>query len=574
MLVLASCVSVPRGIIRNAVTLAEIQAAMNAARPGDVIVVAAGTYNGTLTIQTSGTATQPITLKCASEKQCTINSGNARTLVTSGNRGWWVVEGFRFISTMAVGGGVPEQSTVNFGYAFWGDGDTAERGNDGFVLRDCYVEGTVYFYGSNSLVENCELNGLSLSNNGLTERGKPSDDNIFRNNIIHDYLQRGGWSVRGTNNTLWEGNTVYNIALGRQGDGIDCDGASIPTINCDVIGNTIYNIGGEAGVLLENGFNSNVENNIIHNAYTGISMITYGATGSHITDGSIEYRDDAANITVRNNVIYATSNGILCKATRNVTATHNTIYGTTQNPGYWAAIALAQYDGWYCPDWTVTNNVISTTTRASIWLEGNSGTGTIINNNFYHGSFSAIVAGANKTYSQWQALGWDVNSKTGDPMFVNPSIGDFHLQSNSPACGMGAYACGEVMVTPSVTATWTRMPTTTTTRVPTNTATITITPSSTITVTKTSTPVLTKSPTTFADMCIMVTWSSGLSVRNRPSLYADTLGTYKSNIPFRIARIFSNSEGSYDVTWAEIAPGHYLATRVNTRTYAIVTNCP
>jgi parallel beta-helix repeat protein len=441
----ASCAPVrnPQPLIWNVGTLPELQAAMTYARPGAEIIVRAGTYNGgPLIISASGTAAQPITLRCETPLACTINSGSARSLITSGNRGWWVVEGFRFISTMAVGGGVPEQSTVNFGYDFWGEGDTAERGNDGFVLRDCYVEGTVYIYGSDSLVENCELNGKLLSNNGLSERGKPSERNVFRNNIIHDYTQRGGWSVRGTSDTLWEGNTIYNIAPGSRGNGIDCDGASIPTTNCRVRNNLIYDIGGDPGVLLENAFGSIVEGNIIHHAGVGVGLINYGVESDHTTEGGIEYRDDAANIIIRNNIIYSTSDGILCKGVRGGEISNNTIHGTTQTPGYWAAIALAQYKGWYCPQWIITGNIISQPARTAIWLEGDSGSGTAINGNFYSGTFSADVAGSHMNYSQWQTLGWDGESKTGDPMFVNPSAGDFHLQANSPACGMGALPCG------------------------------------------------------------------------------------------------------------------------------------
>jgi hypothetical protein len=46
-------------------------------------------------------------------------------------------------------------------------------------------------------------------------------------------------------------------------------------------------------------------------------------------------------------------------------------------------------------------------------------------------------------------MGFDVNGKIGNPLFVNAATGDFHLQSNSHACTggengaiyMGAFPC-------------------------------------------------------------------------------------------------------------------------------------
>jgi parallel beta-helix repeat protein len=77
-----------------------------------------------------------------------------------------------------------------------------------------------------------------------------------------------------------------------------------------------------------------------------------------------------------------------------------------------------------------------------------------------------------------------------DPLFVNPSIGDFRLKANSPASGMGAYA-GVVSITPTIVPT--AVPTNTATR--TQTATPTRTQTSTATATRTNTPTLTNTPT-------------------------------------------------------------------------------
>jgi hypothetical protein len=86
-----------------------IQAALNVAKAGETITVKNGTYNETLTLKTTGTASQPITLKCETPLGCTVNSGSARSLVTYDGRqiGYYIVDGFRFISTIANTGSDP-----------------------------------------------------------------------------------------------------------------------------------------------------------------------------------------------------------------------------------------------------------------------------------------------------------------------------------------------------------------------------------------------------------------------------------------------------------------------------------
>ena len=48
-----------------------------------------------------------------------------------------------------------------------------------------------------------------------------------------------------------------------------------------------------------------------------------------------------------------------------------------------------------------------------------------------------MYTGGGVTFPQWKGLGFDVHSITNNPLFVNATNGDFHLQSNSPAIGAG-----------------------------------------------------------------------------------------------------------------------------------------
>lgn len=47
------------------------------------------------------------------------------------------------------------------------------------------------------------------------------------------------------------------------------------------------------------------------------------------------------------------------------------------------------------------------------------------------------VAGADKTWAQWQALGYDAHGLTNNPLFISETIPNYYLQSNSPAINAG-----------------------------------------------------------------------------------------------------------------------------------------
>ena len=404
-----------------------IQKCLDQVIPGDTCEINSGIYYESLVLKHSGTQVNPISL--LAKGSVTIDSGNLRTLVTNGQIRYYRINGFRFISTLIT------DDTVSFGYDYWGDGHKTEDGNDGFSLRNCYVEGGIYFYGSDNLVENCELNGKGIIGNGITERSQPSENNTFRNNSIHDYTIRAGWSMQMTDNTSWENNTIYNIAMSGGGAGIDCDGAGIPVHRCNIKNNLFYNIGATSAIEMENAFDSIVENNIIHDGKTGVHVINYNIENGDGFHSDNDYKGLMTNTIIRNNLIYNMSDdGILCHAVRGNQVLNNTIYNVKATPGYYGAVGMASYTNISCLDWVVKNNLVSQSPK-TIAVEGNPFVN--INNNFYEVFSVTINNSGVKSFLQWQALGKDVNSVMGNPLFVNPVLGDFHLQPNSPACTAG-----------------------------------------------------------------------------------------------------------------------------------------
>ena len=365
---------------------------LDVARPGDVCRVMAGTYREALTIRRSGTASQPISL--IADGVVTVNSGSDRSLVVKKNYGYYHIDGFRFVSSRS--GSSDIDANVNFALDYWGDGHKQERGNDGFILRNCYVEGSVYFYGSDNLVENCEIDGKGRYQNGLIERSQPSEKNVFRNNKIHSFTVRGGWTLSQVENTLWEGNEIYDVE-----HGIDCDGAGEPVYDCRIINNHIHDVNSR-GAEFENCFDCVFSNNHVDGAYYGFTVINYGPD---VSSGGIEYRDDRINAVVENNIIENSHDGFVCWAAPGGVFRNNVLKNISTT-SYWGAIGLADYGGFPCAGWEIMSNQFENSPR-DWYIQNITGFTLEAQGNTYD-SFGAVWSDRAINFTQWQALGFDI----------------------------------------------------------------------------------------------------------------------------------------------------------------------
>jgi hypothetical protein len=265
-------------------------------------------------------------------------------------------------------------------------------------------------------VENCELNGKDIYQNGLLDSYPASHDNAYRDNVVHNFLDRGIWSMRATDNIVIEGNTVHDVQYG-----IDCDGAAVPVTHCNVMNNYVYNSGRNAwgaGIFLEDCFGCLVQGNTLGNMQNGVGIfaINYGngSPANWHTYYNVEYRDDASNTSILDNVMYNydTGSGIYVSSVNGLVIDHNTFYTALGAPpiGFHADVDGAGLV--YPPrDETITNNIF----------------------------FSGDVAWYNMTTT---GLIEDGNFK-GDPSFVDPPA-DLRLLQSSPACvgGVGGTYAG------------------------------------------------------------------------------------------------------------------------------------
>jgi hypothetical protein len=69
----------------------------------------------------------------------------------------------------------------------------------------------------------------------------------------------------------------------------------------------------------------------------------------------------------------------------------------------------------------------------SNWLDGR----VALNDNLYWKPDGGIKNFAGKSWGDWQFLGQDTRSKVADPLFVDPTHGDWSLRPESPAFSLG-----------------------------------------------------------------------------------------------------------------------------------------
>lgn len=576
-----------------------IQFCLDKVQAGEECLVHEGNYNESLTLKTTGTVDKNIYLTASGI--VTVNSGSQRTLCTSGTTRYYTIDGkqkdgIKFISTFVDASHPSKDATLNFANCgnFWGTGFQGEVGLDGFTLKNCYVEGGVYFYGSDNLIENCTFNGKKRHNTAITMAYEPSENIIVRNNECHDYLGRCVWVLQLTDNIEITDNHFHHVK-----EAVDCDGAGYAVHSCNIRRNHIHNVTGE-NILMENAFVSVIEYNDIHDSANCVGTISYNKDNSPDPFKSSEdYKPQTMNTVIRFNVCYNISEtGVRAAAVTGNFIENNTFYNIQGR-----AISFEPYSGIGSPNWTVKNNIIASAATDIFFMLNPP---VSWNNNWYADSVIVVdLLTSRQTYEQWQASGKDRDSKRGDPMFVNPSAGDFRVQ-NPLVCGYGAIPCGATVSTttpiatdspipPTGTPTFTRTPTSTVeisqtvsivpstltrTQTPTATNTPSFTPSRTSTPTRTITPtrIASETPSTPQSICMKVTRISGVNIRPSASLFNASFGTYFINAVIQVEAILNKIEiingSSFSQTWARVRYDHFFAIKINSTVYAKIVSCP
>lgn len=317
--------------------------------------------------------------------------------------------------------------------------------------------------------QNCVVRDLNISSTGNALTGVYFAEGCANNLIDSCEIHNCEWGARIT--TTGGGNRILNSIIHTTGD----DGVYIKDVPNIEIGychiydvnrkwfinpDQSYSPGDCIQISSVNNLYYNIHHNILDHTSTGnkFCFISYGVNYSGLiehnviignassTTSCIYFHATTGTVTVRNNTIQNGNYGIYSYVDdlqlsynkiinntygirvltgHNLTALNNVFYGNT---GY----SISSLGSTVV---TSRNNAFYLTgSSARIYITG----GTLVSNfNNFNTEQASFINGHN-TLASWNAAsGNDLNSFVANPVFVNPAIEDFCLQTNSPCINSG-----------------------------------------------------------------------------------------------------------------------------------------
>lgn len=234
-----------------------------------------------------------------------------------------------------------------------------------------------------------------------------SGDNTISHNEINDTYYTGisvGWTwghgPSAARGNKIEFNRTYDIGQGMLSD-----------MGC------IYTLGVQPGTV--------IRNNICHDVSRSVSLLyEYGAWGIYLDMGS-------SDILIENNVVYRSQDpSFILHTAANDDIVRNNVFAN----GYHDQVQLATGDPHI--HFTFEHNIV-------YWKSGALFRGGLeddeyrFDHNLYYRTDGQPIQFGKWTFAEWQARGQGRDSLIADPLFVDPSAGDFSLKPGSPAIKTG-----------------------------------------------------------------------------------------------------------------------------------------
>ncbi len=373
-----------------------ITKAANTAVAGNTIYVRAGTYNERLVPAKSGSPGNYITFSAYPGEIVTIDGTGISVptyngLIHISNKNYIRISGLRIVNSQWAGIWVADDSsyiTIEKNYIYNTSSSGILMGNGHHYIAD----GNEIEKGSNDTTGDSSIQEIiSIQYN--------ADTFEVKNNYVHDggnptWGGEGIVAKQGSSNGLIHNNVVSDV----KSTGIYIDAYSTTVSNISVYSNRLQNtdntgigVSGEVGGTAHDIY---IYNNIISGAQVGIRIPSYN-------DGTVS---NLNNIKIINNDIY--DNG---RATGG------------------GGILIGQYPNTYINDLVVRNNIIS---RNSNYQIASNSTDSNIDHNIDHNMIDVFTGRSDEIHGNYYI--------EGDPQFVNPASGDFHLRNTSPAIDKGS----------------------------------------------------------------------------------------------------------------------------------------
>lgn len=233
-----------------------------------------------------------------------------------------------------------------------------------------------------------------------------SSHNYIAHNEIHSFNYTGisiGWnwdeSPNRTHHNIIEYNHIHHVMQNMLSDG-----------------GGIYTLGVQPGAVLRN--------NIIHDVwpYRGSPAMAWG----------IYFDSGSTGFLVENNLVYHTLTGGLMNTGNPGNTVQNNIFALSAWEAVWRYTfkrdppSVVQRNIFYLTQGDLFHNDAGQNDFRSQW-----------DYNVYWRTDGAPLLFYDEEFAEWQAKGMDKNSLIADPLFVDPTKGDFRLQSDSPALKLG-----------------------------------------------------------------------------------------------------------------------------------------
>ncbi|HEY8896223.1 MAG TPA: right-handed parallel beta-helix repeat-containing protein [Niastella sp.] len=423
-----------------------ITAALNKAAAGDTIIARGGTYNEKISFPKSGTADKRITLKAYAGEKPVIDGS---TITVTGWMALVNLNGVRYITI----DGFDICNMLSSAFNTDPEGIFINGNSKDITIRNC----NIYNIKNSASVSNWRsAHAIFVIGNGTAA----ISNLVITGCTVHD-TQTGtsenitlagnidGFTV--SHNTIYNTENIGIIIAG--GDGLNPTGNVTTNYarNGVVSDNVLYNIDMSRGPV-QNG------------DHGAIAIYVCGGAGTVVERNRVYDSDRAIGLVSESN-IYATRNCIVRNnfiyncwrtgiymgdylnythgGTKNCYVVNNTLFQNNRVPGAFGEIEGEIRLTEYCDSNVVKNNIVyARPVDVFVHKYTSTGSNNVIDNNLYYttGTAKWIWNGTEYTsFAAWKtACGGDGASANGiDPLLVNISSFDLHIQTGSPAKNTG-----------------------------------------------------------------------------------------------------------------------------------------
>jgi hypothetical protein len=395
-----------------------IQHALNVAlNPGDTVQVRAGKYFERLSFPASGSAAGSILLRNFGTEKVVLSGANLSdgNLVEIADRSYVQLIGFDIANL----GGVRDGS----GIRITGSGSHIElRNNRIHDIRGTNAMGiTVYGTGA------APISDLVIDGNEIYAcKAAPSEALTLNGNV-------NGFQI--TNNLVRDNNNIGIDMIGGETDIHPTEVARNGLVRGNTVRNNRSNYGGgfAAGIYVDGGKDIVIENNISTGNDLGIEI---GAENAGIV---------TSGIVVRNNLIYKNQKtGLVFGGfesdrgrVRECFFVSNTLWKNNQLKDGYAELEIS-----FASNNVVAGNIFFAGSEGLLLYSEAGGAANQLDHNVWFGPSNVDFTWNGTAYDSFTAFqtgaGLEANGRFANPLFVNPKLGDFHLQAGSPALDTGS----------------------------------------------------------------------------------------------------------------------------------------